>query len=167
MDWYAFRTAPQKERAVETILNRIGFRAIVPLETKLCRRNRYQRRRPVQYPLMVGYVLCGFSGEPPWYYLFGHLRCLKSVVGFGGRPHVFADNAVRDLLARYGQDVPQASINMRRSFAAGDQVIVVEGPLKGFEGRVEAVTGDRARMVFEMLGGRRQIEVPLQHVEAA
>ena len=166
--WYAFRTAPQKEFAVRAIMDRIGIPCAVPTETKLRRsRKRREKPEPHKYPMLIGYVFLAFDGEPPWYHLFGELRCLKSVVGFDGRPARFSDDAIAELLGRQGQAIPHTrSVNTRVSFVPGDTVLVSSGPLRGYEGRVETVIGERARLQLQILG-LSAIDIPISNLEAA
>jgi transcription antitermination factor NusG len=118
--------------------------------------------------MLIGYVLCRFDDEPPWFFLFDRLRCVKSVVGFGGQPTPISATSIGALLQRQGEIVPHArSTNMRRSFGPGDEVRVALGGFRGFEGRVEAVRGAKARMILEFLGSRREIDIPLEALEAA
>jgi len=97
------------------------------------------------------------------------MRCLKSVVGSGGQPTPIPQAGIDRLLRLTGQSTPHVlSRNTRRaSFVPGDNVRIAEGPFTGFEGRVETVHGAKARMVFEMLGAMRDVDVPLDTLEAA
>jgi transcription antitermination factor NusG len=118
--------------------------------------------------MLVGYVLCRFDSEPPWYLLFDRLRCVRSVVGFGGQPTPISETSIGALLKRQGEIVPHArSLNTRRSFGPGDDVRIALGGFRGYEGKVEAVRGAKARMILEFLGSRREIDIPLEALEAA
>lgn len=157
--WYCFRVEPQREMAVKQILRRCGFRAEVPTETKWKRQNRYQKRRPVEYPKLVGYVLVEFEKEPPWYWLFHELRCVKSVVGMGGQPTPISSTCIGKL--------GRAMTDTRKSFAVGQRARIADGSFEGYEGRVEAIRGEKARMVLEFLGSVREIEIAVDVLEAA
>lgn len=162
---YAFRVEPQRERTISAILKNRGFDAFVPLERRWLRRCG-RRRTGIErdYPLIVGYVFVRFSRPPPWYQLFS-MHCLKSVVGIGGMPMPIPETAMGALMS--GQSVPHTrSTNTRLAFVPGDTVRVSHGPLAGYEGRVEAVVGKRARMIFQMLG-RGSVDVPVDSLEAA
>ena len=169
MSWYAFRVEPQKEFAAQEIVNRHGFRAVVPHEWRFIRGANAKRRSKTKiYPYVIGYVFVEIEHPPNWYLMFS-MHCLKSVVGSGGQPTPIPRQAIDGLLRLTGQSIPHVlSRNTRRaSFVPGDNVRIAEGPFTGFEGRVETVHGAKARMVFEMLGAMRDVDVPLDTLEAA
>ena len=169
MSWYAFRVEPQKEFAAQEIVNRHGFRAVVPHEFRILRGRAAKRRAQTKiYPYVVGYVFVEIRHPPNWYQMFS-MRCLKSVVGSGGQPTPIPQAGIDRLLRLTGQSTPHVlSRNTRRaSFVPGDTVRIADGPFTGFEGRVETVHGAKARMVFEMLGAMRDVDVPLDTLEAA
>lgn len=169
MTWYAFRTEPQREYASQEIVNRHGFKAVVPYEWRSIRRSRHIKRRDAKpYPKFVGYIFIEVTHPPNWYQMFS-MHCLKSVVGFDGRPTPIPQAAIDRLLLQQGESMPHVlSRNTRRaSVMPGDAVRVFEGPLKGYEGRVEEIRGAKARMFVEMLGARREIDVPIEALEAA
>lgn len=168
MTWYALRTASQKEFATQEILNRCGFRAIVPHEWRVLRRSRHVKRREHRiYPMLVGYVFVEVMRPPDWWKIFS-MRCVTSVVGFGGEPTPIPQAGIDRLLSLTGQSIPHVlSRNTRRAFVPGDDVRISDGALKGYEGKVESIQGKHARMVFEMLGALREIDVPIETLEAA
>lgn len=162
MAWYCFRVKPQKEMAVKELMTRLGFRVAVPTEVKWRRQNRYQKRKPVEYPKLTGYVLIKFDDEPPWYFLFHRLRCVHSVVGNGGHPTPISEKAIGNL--------GRAMTDTRKSFAPGERARIAEGmdhPMEGYAGRVEAIRGEKAKMILEFLGSQREVEIPVDILEAA
>ena len=169
MTWFAFRVQPQREFASQEIVNRHGFRAIVPYEWRVVRRVRHLKKRDSRiYPKMVGYLLVETLHPPNWYQMFS-MHCLKSVVGFDGEPTPIPKAAIERLLKEQGEAMPhRLSRNTRRaSLMPGDTARVFAGPLQGFEGRVEDVRGSRARMLFAGAGAFENIEVPIENLEAA
>lgn len=167
--WYAFRTEPQKEFAAQEIVNRHGYRAIVPYEWRMVRRSRHVKKKTYNvYQHLIGYVFVEFKHPPNWYEMFS-MRCLKSVVGFGGVPMPIPQAGIDRLVSLTNMHVPHVhSRNTRRaSFMPGDTARIADGPFKGLEGRVEAVKGKHARMAFEMLGCVREVDVPIETMEAA
>lgn len=168
MTWYAFRTEPQKEFATQEIVNRRGLRAVVPHEWRFIRSSNARRKaRSKIYPYLIGYIFIEFERPPNWYHMFS-MRCLKSVVGFGGQPTPIPQDGIDRLMKLTGQSVPHLrSANTRLAFVTGDTVRVSDGALRGWEGRVEGVSGKHARMIFEMLGALREIDIPIETLEAA
>lgn len=169
MTWYAFRTRPQTEFVTRDQIEQRGIRAIVPTERRFIRYRRSRSKGAERvYPLIVGYVFVDFEERPPPWYLMFSMHNIHSVVGFGGHPTPIPETAIGALMRMSGESIPHGlSTNTRRAFAPGDDVRIADGPFNGFEGRVEGIVCDRARMVLEMLGAYREVAVPLELLEAA
>lgn len=169
MTWYAFRTRPQTEFLTRDQIERRGIKSFVPTERRFIRYRRSRSKGVVRiYPMIVGYVFVDFEERPPPWYLMFAMHYIRSVVGFGGHPTPIPDAAMGALMRMSGDSIPHwLSTNTRRAFAPGDDVRVSDGPLKGFEGKVEGIVCDKAKMVLEMLGAYREVAVPLESLEAA
>lgn len=166
--WYAFRVPPQKEFVAKEIMRRRGYNAIVPIEIKQCRPNRYAKRKePKEYPMLLGYLFIEVPQRVPWYDLFRY-RIVQGVVGMGGRPTTIPEAAIGSLMEKSGTDIPHVyAKNTRTSFGVGDDVVVTHGPFCGFEGKVEKIKGAKARAVFNGLGIVDSIDIPLDMLRAA
>ena len=163
MTTFAFRVAPQKEFLARDVLDRMGFNAFFPIETRYRRSNGRRKATERQYPLLVGYILMSFEGGCiPWHHL-SMLRFLKGVVGVAGVPAPISQSA----LERMRVSAPhETSVNTRKSFRKGDTVKTT-GAFDGVTMHVEEVRGDKARVMLGLLGAVREATVKLQRLEAA
>lgn len=169
MTWYAFRTEPQREFAAQEIVNRHGFRAIVPYEWRIVRRSRHAKKKDHKvYPKLVGYLFVETQHPPNWYQMFC-MHCLRSVVGFDGQPTPIPEVAIERLLREQGESMPHTlSRNTRRaSIMPASHVIVRDGPFRGFEGNVEAINGAAAELLLHIFNTSTPVSVPLDNLEAA
>lgn len=166
--WFALRTAPQREFAVEQILSRYGLTAFVPTETKWRKvPGTVRRKKPVTYAMLPRYLFvacdCPYADilYQPW------CRNVSGVVSVDGRPAVIRPDAIERLALRSGAAIPTRSTAVHRSFNAGDKVEIVEGPFKGWCVELTEIKGDVGRVLLKMFGTERTVEVSLSQLEAA
>jgi transcription antitermination factor NusG len=93
------------------------------------------------------------------------------LMGVNGPARV-ADHVIEELKSRErdGQVVLPAALRPRplARFKAGDQVKVVDGPLRGFKGLISGLKPhERVAVLLELLGGQRPIEMAAADVERA
>ncbi len=164
MDWYVAVVPAQRELAARDRLRELGYEVLVPIEYKWRRRSRHCRQRvEVKLPLLPRYVVIGYDGALPWW----HLRQCPLIQGFLGRdgfPTPLPADAVRALK---GLDLATPTFNPHRSIRAGDAVQFGSGPLHGKVARVRKIVAKRARVLVEVFASLREIEVPLEILEAA
>jgi transcription antitermination factor NusG len=177
LHWYAVLARSGTEFAVEAILERRGFVAVVPMHTEWRRANRYaQRKHEVSYPVAPRYVLVGFTGAqlrhgaPPWHQVFS-ITMVQSVVGLGETPWRMRGAETADFVkAHSNRRAPDeyANMGMRAGyeFKAGDTVKVMEGSLAGLTVKVSAIEGKAAKVLLPLFGKQEQ-EFPLNvaHLE--
>lgn len=171
LHWYAVMTRAGTEFAVEALLERRGFVAIVPMHTEYRRANRYARRKhEVSYPVAPRYVLVGFTGEqlrggaPPWHQVFS-ITMVMSVVGLGERPWRMKGVETAEFVkAHASSKAPEVYSHMgmraHHEFKAGDTVQVVEGSLAGLTVKVASIEGKAAKVLLPLFGKEEQ-EFPL------
>lgn len=175
LDWFAFTTLPQKEYVCAHLLKRRGISTFVPTETRWRHKNRYAKARgkkeEIAFAVAPRYVFAGFSGPPPWYML-GNMPLITGVVGKKDRPR----KLYREAFARFAQTyangslrAPSAERHMRThgEFSVGDQVEIVEGPLRDHQVRVIEITGAMAKVLFPLFSDEREIHVPVMHMAKA
>lgn len=167
MTWYAFRTVPQKERAAAEILaHRFDVATLVPLETRIIRRRRARdKAKEKSYPALVGYVLADVPDWAIWHRII-NLDVILSVVGFDGRPAPL-DPAAVHRLSKLSCNVASSVPVTRKSFQKGDTCVVTSGPLFGAQSKIEDIRGCRARVIVDLLGSKRSVEIPLDQLNAA
>lgn len=180
--WYALTTAPQREFAVQSILDREGFATFVPVRREFRYVNKTARiqRRKVEkvYPLMPRYVFLGMAdGTPGWGRVFCFMldptdnrgRAITGIIGHEGKPSPIPHAPLRDMMVRHNKgafNAPgfQRYMQTKREFAVGDKVLTEDGL---FEGRVIDITDAKARVLVEFLGAQRIVDADLERLVAA
>jgi transcription antitermination factor NusG len=156
-----------EEFAVEAILERRGFVAIVPMIKQYRRVNRYvKRKHQVSYPLIARYVLVGFDGPAPWHEVFD-ISMVQSVVGVGDVPQKMQGRKVAKFLVDLGEVVaPEAQQHMRthQEFEEGDDVEIIGGVFDGHVVRVHKIEGSAAQVLLPLFGSVQEVPVPLANL---
>lgn len=134
--WYVVNVKPKKEGQVERLFVEGGFEIYCP---------KYRRERRV-VPFFPGYAFLRFD-FPEQFQMVKYTRGVKRVVGTDDGPTPVPDEVVlgirdreRDgLIAfeRYGEEP-----------AVGDEIEVVEGPLKGLKGIFRREVGESERVMI-------------------
>lgn len=165
-EWYCLRTAPQRELVLEALLRDYGLRTFCPVETKWRRIGMKQKRTPYAFAMLPRYLFV--SGDDPWAIIRAHRhRGVQGVVGVAGRPVAIPERAIERLARISGAPIPTRSTPIRRSFAVGDKVEILAGPLAAQIVEVARIKGRTAEVIISMLGGDRPAEIPLECLEAA
>jgi transcriptional antiterminator NusG len=93
---------------------------------------------------MPGYVLVHMEMSDRGYHLINEINRVTGFLGPKGRPLPMRDAEVNTILNRVeeGAEAPRTLI----AFDIGEQVNVTDGPFEGFQGTVEDVDADNARL---------------------
>jgi len=136
-DWYVLNTKPRKESPVESLLTQAGFTVYLP---------RYRPGLHNKTFFSPGYLFLKFN-YPRDYQTIVYTRGVNKIVGYGQRPFPVEPEVINCLKAReknglielmkYGDD-PQP----------GDEIQVMEGPLKGLKGIFCRELSDRQRVMI-------------------
>lgn len=134
--WYVINTKPKKESQVQKLFEEGGFTVYCP---------KYVREKSVT-PFFPGYAFLRFE-FPEDYRLVKYTRGVKRVVGNDAGPTPIPEAVVDGIKARerdglivferYGQEP-----------SVGDEIEVVEGPLKGLKGIFRKEVGDHERVMI-------------------
>jgi len=134
--WYVINTKPKKEGQVEKLFEEGGFTIYCP---------KYLREKRVG-PFFPGYAFLRFE-FPEQFQMVKYTRGVKRVVGNDDGPTPIPEEIVLGIKARerdglivfekYGQEP-----------AIGDEIEVVEGPLKGLKGIFRKEVGDSDRVMI-------------------
>lgn len=135
--WFVINTKPKKETQVERIFAEAGFEIYCP---------KYAPKKSAARPFFPGYVFLNFD-HPAEFRLVKYTRGVKSIVGNDAGPIPIPDETVPGIrsrevdglivLGKYGR-VPEQ----------GDDIEVVEGPLKGLRGVFQKELADRDRVMI-------------------
>lgn len=134
--WYVLNIKPKREGQVERLFAEGGFAVYCP---------KYAREGRV-VPFFPGYAFVRFE-FPGQFQMVKYTRGVKRVVGHEDGPVPVPEELVAGLRARerdglivferYGEEP-----------AVGDEIEVVEGPLKGLKGIFRKEIGDRERVMI-------------------
>lgn len=166
--WYAMTVPPQKERVIEIILERLGFDAYVPQHYRLRRLNSRQKVKGYRpYVVASGYVFVGFEIQfSRWHDLLG-LRLFRGILSDDCEPIAILPAVMRQLFENSHEEEARASsVRLNKSIVTGDQVMIVDGPFRGNQVRIEKVDKDRATVTVELFQTSQRIEITLDALEA-
>lgn len=134
--WFVINTKPKKEAQVERLFREGGFTVYCP---------KYRREKKIS-PFFPGYAFLLFD-FPGQYQMVKYTRGVKRIVGRDEGPTPIPEEAVEGIKARekdglivferYGEEP-----------AMGDEIEVVEGPLKGLRGIFKKEIGDHERVMI-------------------
>lgn len=165
MTWYAIRTAPQRELAVEAMLRRKGYTVHLPTETKTRRAGGFKgKRKVVTYPKFTRYI---FIKAP---FSFLHLMAenhVSSVVGFDGSPAPITDEKFEAVLSMPSNVPHKHSVNPHRALRTGEMAEITSGPFQGQVVKVQGIYGAKARIFLSLFGNGKEVEILLDKLEAA
>lgn len=176
LHWYGVMTRPGAEFAVEAMLERAGFVALVPAQSVYRRVNRYVKRKSrVSYPLLPRYVLIGFEAkgradfEPPWRRVLDVPIPVHPVGIEQELPWRMDGTKVAAFLKANGFiTAADAERFMRthKEFAEGDMVDIAEGPFRGHRGRVHVISGREAKVLLPLFGNAEHpVAIALANLE--
>ncbi len=168
-DWFAIRTAPQRELAVEAMLRRKGYKVFLPVERKIKtgRAMRGKRMAVVHrvYPMFTRYLFIG--GEFSWLHLMAENH-VTGVVGFDGCPAPIANAEIERVRAMSGSNIPHRfSENPHRAIRTGELAEISFGPFAGQIVKVEGLHGRKAKIFLNLFGARKSVEIDVANLEAA
>lgn len=172
LHWYALRTPAQKEFVAQEILTQKGLVTYCPTDKRWRRRNRFQKQKELlSYAMIPRTVFVGFTpGVPLWFDIFA-LPAISSVVAISGKPMRLDDQGMANLITRYSNGIqrPDEEKHMQtgKEFKAGDVVRIMEGPFDGLTVPVHEIRGREAKVFLELFGGRHEVSVPTELLEAA
>ncbi len=165
--WYVVHTYSGYENKVasnleKTVENRQLHDLIqeIRVPTETVTEVKDNKRRDVERKIFPGYVLVKMILTDESWYVVRNIRGCTGFVGPSSKPIPLTDEEV----SRLG--VEQKKIEV--SYAVGDSVHIVDGPLEGFVGTVEEIDTDknRIRVTVSMFGRETPVELELDQAEA-
>jgi len=160
-NWYVIHTYSGYEDAVaKNLKQRIEslsmedkiFDVIVPKEKKIKIKN--GKRKTVEEKIYPGYVLVQMVvTDESWYVV----RNTPRVTGFLGAGTTPIPVSAADLMKRMEMGEPEFTID----FEVGASVKIVDGPFKGFEGKVSEIDKERGKIkvLVNMFGRDTPVEL--------
>ncbi len=163
MNWYCLHTKPLKEAQTVVYLNEtLGLETYFP---RLKREKVIRRvRRTVVKPLFPRYLFCRF--DPALQFRAArYAPDVLDVVRFGEGPAIVQDAIIQDLRHWAGEALDVISIEP--PLASGDEVVVIEGPMRGLHAMVLRGCDDRDRVavLLSTLQCAAQVNISRAHLQ--
>ena len=152
-----------RERARSAGLEEVFEEVVVPTEEVV----EVKRGRKVQAErkFLPGYVLVKMEMTDPAFVLIKNTPKVTGFLGSDNKPIPISDDEAARILnqVREGVERPKPSI----IYEIGEQVKVVDGPFASFQGEVEEVDGERARLKVgvSIFGRKTPVELEFGQVE--
>ena len=143
LKWIAIRSKPRSEKIVLNELNKKGIESFLPLIKK--RQQWSDRKKWVEFPLFPSYLFARIELKDSLYIMNTH--GVNTIVKFGDKVITVEDKVVNSIkLALEGG----YKLHSMKYFTIGDQVEVIEGPMKGVVGIVENKLKNENRLVIKI-----------------
>ena len=138
--WIAVRSKPRAEKVALKQLEKKGMQAYLPLVRQ--KRKWSDRMKWVELPLLPGYLFAKVELKKSLFVLQTH--GVSTVVKFGDEVAVVQESVVTSIrLALEGG----YELEPTEYFTNGDEVEVIEGPMKGMKGIVSAIKGEEKLII--------------------
>lgn len=126
--WYTAYTKPRSEKTVAAQLKKLGIEHYLPLTTEY--RQWSDRKKKVEVPLFNSYIFV--HADALSYYSALNIPGIARFIHFGGQAAVLSDKAIEEVrqIVSSGYAVSEHT----EFFSEGEEIIIMSGPLKGFEG---------------------------------
>ena len=117
------------------------------------------KQREVERKIFPGYLLVKMVMTDESWYIVRNIRGCTGFVGPSSKPIPLTDAEV----ARLGVESKEVEV----SYAVGDSVQIIDGPLEGFVGTVEELDAEKnsVRVMVSMFGRETPVELELNQVE--
>ena len=167
-NWYAIHTYAGYENAVaKNLSQRIGslgmedriFNVLVPTEKKI--KIKGGKRTEVEEKIYPGYVLVDMIVTDDSWYVVRNTPRVTGFVGSGVYPVPLSEKEINEIFSRMNSDTAKHKIDL----LTGDVVLVIEGPFKDLEGRVEEVDEDRGKIKVNVSMFGRETPVELDFLQ--
>ncbi len=152
-----------REQAIAKGLDDLFGDVLVPTEEVI--EMRRGQKVPVERKFFPGYVLVNIELNDETWHLVKNTSKVTSILGGGGRPVPISEAEADRILhqVKEGVERPRPII----SFEVGELVRVCEGPFNSFNGLVEEVDDERARLkvAVSIFGRATPVELEYAQVE--
>lgn len=168
--WYVIHTySGYEDQVKESLLQRIEaldmkekiFEVTVPTEKKVRIKN--GKRKTVIEKIYPGYVMVQMDVTDDSWYVVRNTPNVTGFVGSGTTPVPMSEKEVDDMFKRMKVDEPSYQIDVEE----GMPVSIVDGPFKGFEGKVVAVDPGKGKVkvLCSMFGRETPIELDFLQIK--
>lgn len=169
-NWYAIHTYAGYENAVlKNLTQRIDslgmkdkiFNIVLPTEKKI--KIKAGKRVESEEKIYPGYVLVDMIVTDDSWYVVRNTPRVTGFVGSGVYPVPLSKPEVDELFSRMNNDSTKHTIDL----VPDDAIIVIDGPFKDLEGKVEEVDDDRGkvRVIVSMFGRETPVELDFLQIK--
>lgn len=166
-NWYAVQVKTGKEQDTADLCRKIIDVEIL-LESFIPRYERMKRYQGVwhkeQLPMFPGYIFLATEHVEELFYRLKAVPELTKILG-DGREFIPIKDEEKALLQRMGnaEHVTEMSVG----YIAGEQVVILSGPMKGMEGKIKKIDRHKrmAMLEVEMFGRWVDVKVGMEVVE--
>jgi transcriptional antiterminator NusG len=131
------------------------------------------KKRTQTRKFLPGYILVEMDlPEREWKATTSRIRKINGVTGFVGtpadrKPNPLSGDEARSILQKSGEIKGERPVRARQSFAAGEQVKIIDGPFESFTGTIEDVNQEKNKLkvMVGIFGRNTPVEVDLLQVE--
>lgn len=166
--WYVIHTySGYEDQVADSLRQRIEslsmqekiFSVVVPKEKQIEIKN--GKRRTVEKRIFPGYVMVEMIVTDDSWYIVRNTPNVTGFIGLGVQPTPIAPDEVARIQKRMGVDEPKYKIEMQ----IDDLVKIMDGPLKGFEGKVTGVDDDKGKVKVSVSMFGRETPVTLDFLQ--
>jgi transcriptional antiterminator NusG len=168
--WYAIHTySGYEENVAYNLRQRIEsmnmqdkiFNVLIPTEKKIKIKN--GKRKTVIEKVFPGYVLVEMIVTDDSWYVIRNTPNVTGFIGAGTTPTPLKEEEVKALFKRMTVEEPQYKIEV----TVGAPVKIIDGPFKGFEGKISAIdeVHGKVKVMVNMFGRETPVELDFLQVK--
>jgi len=137
------------------------FNVLIPTEKKIKIKN--GKRKIVTEKIFPGYVLVEMVVDDNSWYVVRNTPNVTGFIGSGTTPTPISEKEIKELQKRMGVEEPTFKIDV----TVGAPVRIVDGPFKGYEGKVNHIdeTRGKIKVLVNMFGRETPIELDFLQVK--
>lgn len=169
-NWYVIHTySGYEDQVAENLHQRIDsfgmknqvFDVIVPKEKQI--EIKGGKKKIIDKRIFPGYVLVDMIVTDDSWYVVRNTPNVTGFIGFGVRPTPMKKEEVDRIKKRMGVEEPKYKIELKTD----DLVLVSDGPLKGFEGKITDIDEDKGKVkvLISMFGRDTPVTVDYLQVK--
>ena len=168
--WYVIHTySGYEENVKKNLEQRIEsmdmedkiFNVLIPTEKKIKIKN--GKRKIVTEKIFPGYVIVEMIVDDNSWYVVRNTPNVTGFIGSGTTPTPISDKEIKELQKRMGVEEPTYIVDV----SVGSPVKIIDGPFRGYEGKVSIVDEGRGKVkvLVSMFGRETPIELDFLQVK--
>lgn len=160
MVWYVLYTKPRNEKKMATLLAEEGIEAYCPVREEV--KQWSDRKKKVVVPVFTSYIFVRLADYDTQSVEVLEMHGAVRFLWWNKKPGVVRDNEI-EAIKSFLNEYKDADITI--DLVEGQQVTVVEGPLRATEGKVIRVEGSKAVLHLQSLGLNLVAKIPVQSLK--